>query len=257
MQIDLSGRTALVTGSTAGIGEATARALAAAGADVVVNGRNADRVAETAERIGGRGVTADVGTAEGTADLIRQLPDADILVNNTGVFETRPVFEITDADWLRFYEVNVLSGVRLARHYAPRMVGRGWGRVIFVSSEAGVQTPTDMVHYGMTKTAQLAVSRGMAQEVAGTGVTVNCVLPGPTMSDGVLAMFDELYPGLDPDEQERRYLAENRAAASLLKRLIRPHEVASMITYVASEHASATTGRALGADGGLVPTIVP
>ncbi|PJN34405.1 oxidoreductase [Streptomyces sp. CB02959] len=257
MQIDLKGRTALVTGSTAGIGAAAAQALAAAGADVVVNGRNADRVAETAKRIGGHGIAADVGTAEGTTELIRQLPDVDILVNNTGIFETKPVFEIPDADWLRFYEVNVLSGVRLARHYAPRMVGRGWGRVIFVSSEAGVQTPPDMVQYGMTKTAQLAVSRGMAQEVAGTGVTVNCVLSGPTMSDGVLAMFDELYPGLDPAEQERRYLAENRAAASLLRRLIRPHEVASMITYVASEQASATTGRALGVDGGLLPTIVP
>ncbi|MGW2893972.1 SDR family NAD(P)-dependent oxidoreductase [Streptomyces sp. NPDC001212] len=257
MRIDLSGRTALVTGSTAGIGEAAAQALASAGADVVVNGRNADRVAETAERIGGRGVAADVGTAGGTAELIRQLPDVDILVNSTGIFETRPVFEIPDADWLRLFEVNALSGVRLARHYAPRMAGRGWGRVIFVSSEAGVQTPTDMTHYGMTKTAQLAVSRGMAQAVAGTGVTVNCVLPGPTMSDGVLAMFDELYPGLNPDEQERRYLAENRAAGSLLKRLIRPHEVAAMVTYVASEQASATTGRALGVDGGLVPTILP
>ncbi|MFF9573328.1 SDR family NAD(P)-dependent oxidoreductase [Streptomyces sp. NPDC014685] len=257
MQIDLSGRTALVTGSTAGIGEATAQALASAGADVVVNGRNADRVTETAERLGGRGVAADVGTAEGATELIRQLPDVDILVNNTGIFETRPVFEIPDTDWLRIFEVNVLSGVRLARHYAPRMAGRGWGRVIFVSSEAGVQTPTDMAHYGMTKTAQLAVSRGMAQEVAGTGVTVNSVLPGPTMSDGVLAMFDELYPGLDPGEQERRYLAENRAAGSLLKRLIRPHEVAAMVTYVASEQASATTGRALGVDGGLVPTILP
>ncbi|MDK0524492.1 SDR family oxidoreductase [Streptomyces sp. ML-6] len=257
MQIDLSGRTALVTGSTAGIGEATAQALASAGADVVVNGRNADRVTETAERLGGRGVAADVGTAEGAAELIQQLPDVDILVNNTGIFETRPVFEIPDTDWLRIFEVNVLSGVRLARHYAPRMAGRGWGRVIFVSSEAGVQTPTDMAHYGMTKTAQLAVSRGMAQEVAGTGVTVNSVLPGPTMSDGVLAMFDELYPGLDPGEQERRYLAENRAAGSLLKRLIRPHEVAAMVTYVASEQASATTGRALGVDGGLVPTILP
>ncbi|MFE7266484.1 SDR family NAD(P)-dependent oxidoreductase [Streptomyces sp. NPDC057592] len=183
--------------------------------------------------------------------------EVDILVNNTGVFETRPVSEIPDADWLRLYEVNVLSGVRLARHYTPRMARRGWGRVIFVSIEACVQTPTDMVHYGMTKAAQLAVSRGMGQEVAGTGVTVNCVLPGPRMSDGVLAMFDELYPGLDPGEQERRYLAENRASASLLKRLIRPHEVAGVITYVASEQASATTGRALGADGGLVPTIAP
>ncbi|GAA5608392.1 short-chain dehydrogenase [Streptomyces griseus] len=151
----------------------------------------------------------------------------------------------------------MLCGVRLARHYAPRMAGRGWGRVIFVSSEAGVQPSTGMVHYGMAKTAQLAVSRGMARELAGSGVTVNCVLPGPTVSGRVLAMFDELHPGLDPAEQERRYLAENRAAASLLKWLIRRHEVASMITYVASEQASATTDRALGAYGGLVPTIVP
>ncbi|MFB6889060.1 SDR family NAD(P)-dependent oxidoreductase [Kitasatospora sp. NPDC056327] len=257
MQIDLSGRTALVTGSTAGIGEAAARSLAAAGAEVVVNGRNAERVAEAARRIGGRGVTADVATADGAAELIRQLPDVDILVNNTGIFATQPVFEIPDEEWRRFYEVNVLSGVRLARHYTPRMVRRGWGRVVFVSSEAGVQTPTDMVHYGTTKTAQLAVARGIAQEVAGTGVTVNCVLPGPTMSDGVLAMFEELYPGLDPAEQERRYVAEGRAATSLIGRLIRPHEVAAMITYVASEQASATTGRALGVDGGLVPTILP
>ncbi|MFD5559137.1 SDR family NAD(P)-dependent oxidoreductase, partial [Kitasatospora griseola] len=153
--------------------------MAAAGADVVVNGRSADRVAEAAERIGGRGIAADVGTAAGTAELIRQLPDADIPVNSTGIFATEPDFDITDEDRLRFYEVNVLSGVRLVRHHAPRTVARGWGRVVFVSSEAGVRTPPDMVRYGTTGTAQPAVSRGMAQEVAGSGVTVNCVLPGP------------------------------------------------------------------------------
>jgi NAD(P)-dependent dehydrogenase (short-subunit alcohol dehydrogenase family) len=257
MNIDLSGRTALVTGSTAGIGAAVAEALGTAGAEVVLNGRNAERVAETARRSGARGVAADVGTPEGCDALIRQIPEADILVNNSGIFATQPVFEIPDEEWLRFFCVNVLSGIRLARHYAPRMAGRKWGRVVFVSSEAGVQTPTDMVHYGMTKTAQLAVSRGMAQELAGTGVTVNCVLPGPTMSDGVLAMFDELYPGVDAAEQERRFVAEGRASTSLLRRLIRPEEVASLVTYLASDRSAATTGAALSVDGGLVPTIFP
>jgi NAD(P)-dependent dehydrogenase (short-subunit alcohol dehydrogenase family) len=257
MNIDLSGRTAMVTGSTAGIGEATAQALATAGAGVVINGRDDERVMETAKRLAGIGVTADVSTPEGAAAAISQVPDIDILVNNTGTFATQPVFEIPDEEWIRFFQVNVLSGVRLARHYTPRMSRRGWGRVIFVSSEAGIQTPTNMVHYGMTKTAQLAVSRGMAQEVAGSGVTVNCVLPGPTLSAGVLAMWDDLYPGLDTVEQERRFVADGRAANSLLGRLIRPEEVAALITYLASDQAAATTGAALSVDGGMVPTIYP
>jgi NAD(P)-dependent dehydrogenase (short-subunit alcohol dehydrogenase family) len=257
MRIDLSGRVALITGSTAGIGEATAQVLADAGAHVVINGLDAARVRDVARRFGGQGIVADVGTAAGAATVIGQLPDADILVNNIGVFAAQPVFEIPDAEWLRFYEVNVLSGVRLTRHYAPRMAERGWGRVIFVSSEAAIQTPTNMVHYGMTKTAQLAVSRGMAQQMARTGVTINAVLPGPTMSDGVLAMWDDLYPGLDRDEQEARFVAAGRAATSLLGRLIRPTEVAHLITYLASDQASATTGAALSVDGGLVPTIFP
>ena len=257
MKIDLSGRVALITGSTAGIGEATAQALAGAWAHVVINGRDAGHVQDVARRLGGQGIAADVGTAAGAATVIGQLPDADILVNNIGMFAAQPVFEIPDAEWLQFYEVNVLSGVRLTRHYAPRMAERGWGRVIFVSSEAAIQTPTNMVHYGMSKTAQLAVSRGMAQQVAGTGVTINAVLPGPTMSDGVLAMWDDLYPGLDRDEQEARFVASGRAANSLLGRLIRPSEVANLITYLASDQASATTGAALSVDGGLVPTIFP
>ena len=257
LNIDLSGKVALVTGSTAGIGEAAARALAEAGAEVVINGRDAVRSEEVARKLGGRAIAADVGTADGAAALIRALPDADILVNNVGIFTAQPVFEIPDAEWLRFYEVNVLSGVRLSRHYAPRMALRGWGRVIFVSSEAAIQTPVNMVHYGMTKTAQLAVSRGMAQEVAGTGVTINAVLPGPTMSDGVLSMWDDLYPGLGRDEQEQRFVAGGRAAGSLLSRLIRPAEVASLIAYLASDQASGTTGAALSVDGGLVPTIFP
>ncbi|GGT38579.1 SDR family NAD(P)-dependent oxidoreductase [Streptomyces chromofuscus] len=257
MNIDLSGRKALVTGSTAGIGEAVATALAVAGAEVVVNGRNAERVAEVAGRLAADGVTADVGTAEGADTVIREIPEVDILVNNTGTFAAQPVFEIPDEEWLRYFHVNVLSGIRLSRHYAPRMARRGWGRVIFVSSEAAVQTPTNMVHYGMTKTAQLAVSRGMAQEVAGSGVTINCVLPGPTSSAGVLEMWKDLYPGLDAAEQERRFVADGRAANSLLGRLIRPEEVAGLITYLASDQAAATTGAALSVDGGLVPTIFP
>lgn len=257
MHAELSGRTALVTASTGGIGKAIAVALAEAGAKVVINGRDPDVVADVAGRLGGHGITADAGTAEGAAALIEQVPDVDILVNNVGMYVARPVFEITDAEWLHIYEVNVLSGVRLARHHVPRMAGRGWGRVIFVSSESGVQTPVNMVHYGMTKSAQLAVSRGMAQEAAGTGVTVNCVLPGPTISEGVRRMWDDLYPGLDPAEQERRFVSEGRAAGSLLGRLIRPSEVANLVAYVASERSSATTGAALSVDGGLIPTIFP
>ncbi|MBB4689707.1 SDR family NAD(P)-dependent oxidoreductase [Amycolatopsis jiangsuensis] len=256
MNIDLTGRTALITGSTAGIGEATAEALAGAGADVVVNGRNADRVAEVARRLGARGIAADVGTAEGVAELVEQLPDVDVLVNNAGIFSPQPVFEIPDAEWQRFYEVNVLSGVRLGRHYAPRMARRGWGRVIFVASDSAVLIPTEMVHYGMTKTAQLALSRGMAQELAGTGVTVNSVLPGPTLTEGVREFVAGLYPDVDFAEAERRFLSNDRPT-SLLRRLIRPAEVANLITYVASEQAAATTGGALRTDGGVVPTILP
>ncbi|WP_329065026.1 SDR family NAD(P)-dependent oxidoreductase [Amycolatopsis sp. NBC_01480] len=256
MNIDLSGRIALVTGSTAGIGEAAAKALAKAGADVVVNGRNEERVAKTAKRLGVRGIAADVGTAEGVAALVAELPDVDVLVNNAGIFAAQPVFEIPDDEWLRFYQVNVLSGVRLARHYAPRMVDRGWGRVIFVSSESAIQTPTEMVHYGMTKTAQLALSRGMAQEVAGTGVTVNSVLPGPTLTEGVQEFVTSLYPGVEFAEAERKFMAQDRPT-SLLGRLIRPAEVANLITYVASELASATTGGALRVDGGVATSIIP
>ncbi|GII57887.1 oxidoreductase [Planotetraspora thailandica] len=257
MKIDLSGRTALVTGSTSGIGEATAEALAGSGADVVINGVSPERVAEAAKRLGVRGIAADVGTADGTATLTEQLPDVDILVNNVGIYTIQPVFEITDDEWLRIYQVNVLSGIRLARHYAPRMVGRGWGRVIFVSSEVGVQPPTNMIHYAMTKTAQLALSRGMAQQVAGTGVTVNSVLPGPTLSEGIRKMWADLYPGLDPAEQEHRFVSQGRTAGSLLGRLIRPEEVANLIAYVASDQSSATTGAALSVDGGMIPTILP
>jgi NAD(P)-dependent dehydrogenase (short-subunit alcohol dehydrogenase family) len=264
MNIDLTGKRALVTGSTSGIGQATAASLARAGADVVVNGRSQDRVDATVKTLRDEtgsdlvtGAAGDVGTAEGAAAVIEAVPDVDILVNNAGVFWATPVFEIPDEDWQRIFEVNVLGGVRLARHYAPRMVERGWGRVIFVSSESAVLIPTEMVHYGMTKTAQISVSRGMAQEVKGTGVTVNTVMPGPTLTPGVEEFVrDRIGPDVPFDEAERRFMAEERPT-SLLGRLIRPAEIANMITYVASELSSSTTGAALRADGGLAPTIIP
>jgi len=264
MNIDLNGKTALITGSTSGIGFATAEGLARAGAEVVINGRDEQRVANAVKKLTestgttkARGIAADVGTAAGAAKLIAELPDVDVLVNNAGIFKATPVFDIPDEEWQRFFDVNVLSGIRLARHYAPRMVGRGWGRVIFVSSESSIQTPTEMVHYGMTKTAQLAVSRGMAQEVAGTGVTVNSVLPGPTLTPGVETLIaDRVGADVPFEEAERRFMAEERPT-SLLGRLIRPAEIANLITYVASEHSSATTGGALRVDGGVATSIIP
>ncbi|MFC4532365.1 SDR family NAD(P)-dependent oxidoreductase [Sphaerisporangium dianthi] len=264
MHIDLSGHTALVTGSTSGIGRAIATVLARAGAEVVVNGRDRERTENAAAAVrqatgnsGVRPVAADVATEEGADVLLAAAPEVDILVNNTGIFSPVPVFDIPDSEWRRYFEVNVLSGVRLARLYVPRMVERGWGRAIFISSESSVMTPTEMVHYGMTKTAQLAVSRGMAQSVAGTGVTVNSVLAGPTLTEGVRQFITELFGEEMPfEEAERRFMAEGRPT-SLLRRLIRPEEIANMVTYLSSEHSSATTGAALRADGGVLPTLIP
>lgn len=254
--MDLTGRTALVTGSTAGIGFATAEALLKAGAGVVVSGRSEERVAEAVGKLSAhgdvRGVASDISTAEGVAELVERVPDVDVLVNNLGIYGAKPVFEIDDAEWQRFFDTNVMSGVRLARHHTPRMVGRGWGRVIFVSSESSVFTPTEMVHYGMTKTAQLAISRGMAQEVKGTGVTVNSVLPGPTLTPGV----EEFIRDRVGEGGEAEFVRTERPTL-LLGRLIRPHEVANLITYVASDLSSATTGAALRVDGGTAPTLIP
>ncbi|GGK88927.1 oxidoreductase [Sphaerisporangium melleum] len=264
MHIDLTGHTALVTGSTSGIGRAIATALARAGAGVVVNGRDGKRTEEAAAAIreetgnpGVRGVAADVATQEGADAIVAAEPEVDILVNNTGVFGPMPVFEVPDAEWRRYFEVNVLSGVRMARAYVPRMVDKGWGRVIFISSDSAMLPPTEMVHYGITKTAQLAVSRGMAQSVAGTGVTINSVLAGPTLTEGVRQFIGELYGEDVPfEEAERRFMAEDRPT-SLLRRLIRPEEIANLVVYVSSDHASATTGAALRSDGGLIPTLIP
>jgi NAD(P)-dependent dehydrogenase (short-subunit alcohol dehydrogenase family) len=254
--MDLSGRTALVTGSTAGIGFASAESLLKAGATVVITGRTEERVAEAVGKLSAngdvRGVAADLATAEGAADLVAQVPDVDVLVNNLGIYGAKPVFEIDDAEWQRYFDTNIMSGVRLARHYTPRMVERGWGRVIFVSSESGVFTPTEMVHYGMTKTAQIAISRGMAQEVRGTGVTVNSVLPGPTLTPGVEEFIRERVG----EGGEAEFVRTERPTL-LLGRLIRPHEVANLITYVASDLSSATTGAALRVDGGTAPTLIP
>ena len=264
MNIDLTGKRALDHGLHLGHRAGHRRGARAGRRGVVVNGRNEERVTATVKTLTEEtgsdritGVAADVGTAEGADTLIAAVPDVDILVNNAGIFEASPVFEIPDEEWQRYFEVNVLSGIRLARHYAPRMVERGWGRVIFVSSESAVFIPTEMVHYGMTKTAQISVSRGMAQEVAGTGVTVNTVLPGPTLTPGVEEFVrDRIGRDVPFEEAERRFIAEERPT-SLLGRLIRPAEIANMITYVASELASSTTGAALRADGGVAPTIIP
>ncbi|GAB2805334.1 SDR family oxidoreductase [Actinoallomurus bryophytorum] len=264
MDIDLSGRRALVSGSTKGIGRAIAKGLARAGAAVVVNGRDEGGVTRTVDELrlevpGAEvsGVAADLATAEGAALLFERLPEADVLVNNLGVFGPQPVLEIDDDEWRRYFEVNVLSGVRLARHYLPRMTERGWGRVQFIASDSAIVTPAEMVHYGMTKTALLAVSRGYAKAVAGTGVTVNTVVAGPTHTEGVEDFVADLVGTELPwEEAQRKFMAEYRPN-SLLQRLIEPDEIANMVVYLSSEAASATTGGAVRVDGGYVDSILP
>lgn len=260
MDLQLSGKRALVTGSTVGIGFAIALELAREGAEVTVNGRTPERVAAAVARLrreapGARasGVAADLATAYGVDSLLRQCPDADILVNNLGIFDPVAFEAIPDSEWQRFFEVNVMSGVRLARHYLPRMKAGNWGRIVFISSESGINTPGEMVHYGMSKSAQLAVSRGLAQTTTGTGVTVNAVLPGPTRSEGVADFFAKLAAsqGVDLAEAERRFFAEARPT-SILKRFIEPAEVAALVAYVCSPRAAATNGAALRVEGGVV-----
>ena len=263
MDLGLDGRRALVTGSTAGIGFATARALAGEGAEVVVNGRTEARVTAALEKIeaevpGARvsGIAADLGTAAGCAALVGKLPEVDVLVNNVGIFEPKPFEEIPDEDWRRFFEVNVLSGVRLSRHYVSGMRARDWGRIVFVSSESALQIPAEMIHYGTTKTAQLAVARGLAETLAGTGVTVNSVLPGPTASEGVGQFVAELASsqGVDAAIVEHDFFASARPS-SVIQRFATPDEVAAMIVFVCSARASAITGASLRVDGGVVRSI--
>jgi NAD(P)-dependent dehydrogenase (short-subunit alcohol dehydrogenase family) len=259
MDLQLDGKLALVTGSTAGIGYAIAEGLAREGARVIVNGRTDKAVAEAAAAIavstGGTaiGFAGDLASAAAAEAVARKHPGVEILVNNLGIFEPKPFEEIPDADWLRFFEVNVLSGVRLARLYLPAMKKRDWGRIIFISSESGVQIPAEMIHYGTTKTAQLAVSRGLAESLAGTGITVNCVLPGPTKSRGVGDFVDSLARSQNKTAQEfeEEFFAHVRPT-SLIKRFATPQEVAAMVVYVASPLASATTGAALRVDGGVI-----
>jgi NAD(P)-dependent dehydrogenase (short-subunit alcohol dehydrogenase family) len=260
MDLHLRGKRAVVTGSTAGIGYATARVLAKEGASVVINGRTAERVSTAVALIRQEapgadltGVAADLSTAEGCGKLTREFPQADILVNNVGIFEPKAFDQISDADWFRFFETNVMSGVRLSRHYLPGMKQRNWGRIVFVSSESGVQIPAEMIHYGVTKTAQIAAARGIAETTTGTGVTVNSVLPGPTRSEGVGAFMTQLAQerGLESSQMEREFFASARPT-SLLQRFIDPEEVANLIAYVCGAAASATNGAALRVDGGVV-----
>lgn len=263
MNIDLSGKSALVTGSTSGIGHAIARGLAAAGAEVVLNGRSQAKVdaavAATAKAVSGakvRGVAADVSTLDGCSALAAALPEVDILVNNAGIFEPKGFFDIPDADWSRFFEVNVMSGVRLSRAYMPGMLKRNWGCIVFISSESALNIPQEMIHYGTTKTAQLAVSRGLAEMTRGTNVTVNSVLPGPTMSEGVETFVKDLarQNGQSVEEAAAKFVKAFRPT-SLLQRFASVEEIANMVIYVSSKEASATNGAALRAEGGIIQTV--
>ena len=264
MDLQLQGKRALVTGSTAGIGLAIARGLAREGAGVIINGRTAKRVDQAIAALKRAGISgkvedlaADLGTAGGTRTAIERFPEVDILVNNLGIFEVKLFEDIPDADWLRFFEVNILSGVRLSRHYLPGMKKRNWGRIVFISSESAIQIPAEMIHYGMTKTAQLAIARGLAETTAGTNVTVNSVLPGPTASEGVNTFVEELARDQKTTRQEvEKQFFQNMRPTSLLKRMAEPEEVANLVTFVCSPLSSATNGAALRADGGVVRSII-
>ncbi len=259
MDLQLKSRLALVTGSTAGIGLAIAQALAQEGARVIVNGRKQDAVDAAVDRLRTKteadidGFAGDLTLAPVAEDLARRFPGVEILVNNLGIFEPKTFEDIPDADWVRFFEANVLSGVRLARLYLPAMRKANWGRIIFMSSESALQIPVEMIHYGMTKAAQIAVARGLAEAVAGTGITVNSVLPGPTRSRGVEDFVEALAAGEGKTfEAFEADFFEKVRPTSLIKRFATTEEVASLVAYVASPIASATTGTALRVDGGVV-----
>jgi NAD(P)-dependent dehydrogenase (short-subunit alcohol dehydrogenase family) len=255
MDLQLRDKLAVVSGSTAGIGYAIAEALAKEGVRVVINGRTQAAVTEAASKIGqgAVGFAGDLSDAAKASELARKYPDVDILVNNLGIFEPKPFEDIPDEDWRRLFDVNVLSGVRLARAFLPGMKRRDWGRIIFISSESGVQIPAEMIHYGMTKTAQLAVSRGLAESLAGTRITVNCVLPGPTQSRGVNDFVDQMAKSNNTSaEQVQKEFFERVRPTSLLRRFITPEEVGAFVAFIASPLAAATNGAALRVDGGVI-----
>lgn len=258
MDMKLAGKKALVTGSTAGIGFAIAESLLREGASVILNGRTQKAVDEALAKLKGLpgralGFAGDMATSAAAEGVFAAHPDVDILVNNLGIFEPKPFEEIPDEDWRRFFEVNVLSGARLARLYLPEMRKKDWGRILFISSESAVQIPAEMIHYGMTKTAQLAVARGLAEAVAGTGITVNAVLPGPTLSRGVGQFVQDLAQekGKSAAEVERDFFILARPT-SLIKRFSEPEEIAHLVTYLASPLAASTTGAAVRVDGGMI-----
>ena len=264
MDLKLADKVVLVTGSTAGIGFAIAESLAREGAYVYVNGRTQERVDRAVASIRSQvsrakvdSIVADFSNAAGAETVIAKLPVVDVLVNNVGIFEPKPFTEIPDADWFRVFEVNVMSGVRLTRHYLPGMLKKNWGRILFISSESAVQIPAEMIHYGMTKTAQVAVARGIAESVAGTGVTVNSVLPGPTASEGVGGFVEAMAKQQNKSKEEiEKEFFEHVRPSSLLKRFATVDEVAAMVTYLASELSSATNGAAMRVDGGVVRAIL-
>lgn len=264
MNIELNGKKALITGSSGGIGLGIALGLAGAGAQVVLHGRSADKLAQAAAQVSKQHpkvqvhtVQSDLATADGAAAICAAHPDVDILINNAGYFAPKSFTEITDEDWQYMMDINVMSGVRLSRYYLPRMMADDWGRIVFISSESAVQIPAEMIHYGVSKTALLGVSRGLAEMTAGTGVTVNAVLPGPTRSEGVELFFAEIAKaqGVSQDVVERDFIAQHRPS-SLLRRLATVEEVANIVVYASSQQASATNGAALRVDGGVLRGIV-
>lgn len=260
MDLKLTGKTAIVTGATAGIGLAIAQRLAAEGAIVTISGRSQDKLDAAAQTIAAHGtvhtVLADPATAEGAAKLIAAAPDADILINNLGIYEAKVFTDITDEDWHHLFEVNVVSGARLARHYFPRMLANNWGRVIFIASESALVIPQEMIHYGMTKTAQLAIARGLAEQTRGTGVTVNSVLPGPTRSEGIVEFIRSVVDNKDAPEAEREaeFFTKMRPL-SLIRRLIEADEIAAHVALLASPLGAITNGASIRVEGGIVPTI--
>ena len=264
MRIDLTGKTALVTGSTQGIGAAIASGLAQAGAHVGINGRKEETVLHAVELLRAKvsvgqviPVVADVSTAEGAQQVQEALPSVDILINNLGIFEVQPPLDITDEQWRRYFEVNVLAAVRLTRQYLPGMIDRGWGRIQYIASDSAVVTPVEMIHYGMSKTALLGVSRGFAKHAAGSGVTVNSVIAGPTHTSGIEDFVYQLVDRQLPWDQAQRAFMRKHRPQSLLQRLIEPEEIANMVVYLSSDQASATTGAAARVDGGYVDAILP